>query len=191
MHDKNEEFILSNARIRLAKSLNASENRTAVAIQITEHALWYWQYYSKKYPDVETAAVLIGAQPILQRNQKYLVRIDDIIPGKYLIRKRGSVKLTADTWAYWNREMLERYPDSSSCILGYAHTHPHMPIFYSKDDVVVHNSSFTMPWHIGLVSDPHKPICTARFFGWLNNLKDIIDCKFLWPTWCDDFERAN
>jgi len=187
---KNEAIVLSTARVRLIKSLNEAQNRTMVEIQVTEHALWYWQFFSINHPNVETAAVLVGLQPILQENKKYLVQVSDIIPGKYMICGKGSVSFTADTWAYWNREMMKRYPNESSCILGYAHTHPHIPIFYSKDDEVVHHSSFTMPWHVGLVSDPHKPINTARFFGWSNNQSEILDCNFQWPEWCDDFGKS-
>lgn len=186
-----ERITLSAARIRLISNLNEARNTTQVEIQMTEHALWYWLLFSLKKSDIETASVLLGPQPILQRNNKYLVQVNDIIPGKHMICKKGSVTFTANTWAYWNRELFKRYPTGGSCILGYAHTHPRMPIFYSPDDEIVHRSSFRMQWQIGLVSDPHKPISTARFYGWSHNQGQLLDCNFLWPKFCDDFGTFN
>ena len=59
---------------------------------------------------------------------------------------------TADSWAQLHEDRVRRYPDLD--IVGWYHTHPNLGVFYSADDVVVHQAAFVMPWQVGLVYDP-------------------------------------
>lgn len=179
------------AYVRVANSMNENLNKSAVEIQITEHAVRVWQAYSMSFPTIEVAAALVGPKPIIQKNGKYSVHVNDILSGKYLCSNSGNVVLTADCFSYWNKIMSERYPADTTMILGWAHSHPRIPVFFSGDDVLVHRVAFTNPFQVALVSDPHQPMSTAKFFAWSMEQNEICDVKYSWPDWCDEFGSVN
>ncbi len=187
MMSDSAEIIISNARVRLATNLNEANNKTAVEIRMTEHVIRLYQAFSMSFPTVEVAAALVGPNPVRQKNGKYLVIINDLLPGKHLRSGRSSVVLSADTFAYWNTQLAKRYRHQSAWILGWGHTHPRLPIFMSRDDVVVHQAAFRNEFNVALVSDPFQPMSAAKFFAWSTDQNSVCDVRYVWPAWIDEF----
>lgn len=88
-----ETTIASDARVRLAVSLNEDANQTAVQICVHEHALRLWQAYEMSYPKREVATALVRPKPTCEKTGKKIVLIDDVFPGRYLKSGEGSGEL--------------------------------------------------------------------------------------------------
>ncbi len=154
-----------------------------IDIFIGEHALRYVQAHTLSFPKVEVAGVLIGKRPQQQRDGRYPVCIHSAIAGKHLKSSAVSVQITADTWRQWNQEINDRYPDGTAVIVGWYHSHPNLPIFFFQDDFVVHQACFSSHHHVSLITDPHKPFSSSKFYCWEPNQNSVIDASFPWPEW--------
>jgi proteasome lid subunit RPN8/RPN11 len=80
---------------------------------------------------------------------------------------------TADSWAQLHEERARRYPELD--IVGWYHTHPNLGVFYSADDVIVHQAAFVMPWQVGLVYDPVRG--EGCLVGWDGSGEGNVDAK--------------
>ena len=107
-----------------------------------------------------------------QQGERTYVEVKAAIPA--LSDKKGPVHFTftADAWANAHTLRETHYPDLK--IIGWFHTHPNLGVFYSSDDMVVHSTAFSLPWHVGLVVDPVRD--EAAFFGWeKDDVTQVVD----------------
>jgi hypothetical protein len=72
------------------------------------------------------------------------------------------LKITHDTWAEAQNEVRELFPGMH--LVGWYHSHPHIGVFMSGSDVVIHQDIFNEPWHVALVLDPSRQ--EAQFYAW-------------------------
>lgn len=111
----------------------------------------------------EVGGALLGMA--YQHNELLFVEVQAAIPAVSADHGPSHFTFTADVWAQLHRDR-EAYPDLE--FVGWFHTHPNLGVFFSSDDVVVHNAAFRQPWHIALVVDPvRNEACT---FGWDNGV---------------------
>lgn len=110
---------------------------------------------------VELGGILLGHAT--QADGQLCVYVEAAIPARSEENGPVHFTFTHDTWDGIHEDRETLYPHLD--IVGWFHTHPDLGVFYSTDDEVVHSSSFTQPWHIGLVVDPVRN--HASYFGWL------------------------
>ena len=107
--------------------------------------------YGSVNSEIEVCGVLLGNLCWHPDNRWYLV-VDDIIIGKDALHNEGSVTFTEQTWNYINAEHDKNYPHK--IVVGWFHTHPGFGIFFSEDDLLVHQMGFTFEWEVAYVYDP-------------------------------------
>ncbi|MCO5183343.1 MAG: Mov34/MPN/PAD-1 family protein [Anaerolineae bacterium] len=108
---------------------------------------------------VEVGGALLGVA--YQHNDLLFVEVQAAIPAVSADHGPSHFTFTADVWAQLHRDR-EAYPELE--FVGWFHTHPDLGVFFSSDDIVVHNAAFRQPWHVALVVDPvRNEACT---FGW-------------------------
>jgi proteasome lid subunit RPN8/RPN11 len=98
----------------------------------------------------ELGGVLLGEAG--RDEDGHFVRVRASLPVRTTDHGPVHFTFTADSWAELHEERAQRYPKLD--IVGWYHTHPNLGVFYSADDVVVHQAAFVMPWQVGLVIDP-------------------------------------
>jgi proteasome lid subunit RPN8/RPN11 len=119
----------------------------------------------------ELGGVLLGE--VGNDEAGYTVKVRATLP--VLTADHGPVHFTftADSWAQLHEDRVRRYPKLD--IVGWYHTHPNLGVFYSADDVVVHQAAFVMPWQVGLVYDPIRG--EGCLVGWLGPNDHNADAK--------------
>jgi proteasome lid subunit RPN8/RPN11 len=130
----------------------------------------------------EVGGALLGTA--YRHNDVLFVEVQAAIPALAADHGPSHFTFTADVWAQLHRDR-EAYPELE--FVGWFHTHPDLGVFFSADDVVVHNAAFRQPWHIGLVVDPVRDeACT---FGWDNG--EIAPLLGFYEFLADDAEAAD
>ncbi|MEM9775545.1 MAG: Mov34/MPN/PAD-1 family protein [Chloroflexota bacterium] len=134
-----------------------------VVVMMRQSALRQIDDHSRSDVGVELGGLLLGN--VYQHEDRLYVDIEAALDAKS--DKNGPVHFTftADAWATAHQEREEHYPNLK--IVGWFHTHPNLGVFYSGDDVVVHTTAFSLPWHVGLVLDPVRN--TVALFGWVED----------------------
>lgn len=107
----------------------------------------------------ELGGLLLGR--VYRHQRTAFVEITAALPAINLDHGPIHFSFKADSWTQLNRDREAKYPQLE--VVGWFHTHPGLGVFYSSDDVVVHTSSFTLAWQVGLVVDPIRQ--EASFFG--------------------------
>ena len=98
----------------------------------------------------ELGGVLLGE--VGKDEDGYTVKVRATLPVRTADHGPVHFTFTADSWAQLHEDRVRRYPELD--IVGWYHTHPNLGVFYSADDVIVHQAAFVMPWQVGLVYDP-------------------------------------
>ena len=155
----------------------------ATDVFIEEPALRAAQAHALSSPTREVAGVLVGPRPEKQPDGRYRVHISDTIIAKHTVMQGASVTYTPESWRYMNDQLLLRYPDETSIMVGWYHTHPGFGIFLSGMDLFIHQNFFTQIWHVALVLDPRAR--SAGFFGWDRQRSRVSRLDFQWPTWAE------
>ncbi|MFO7536920.1 MAG: Mov34/MPN/PAD-1 family protein, partial [Chloroflexota bacterium] len=155
----------------------------AVDVFIEEPALRAAQAHALSSPTREVAGVLVGPRPEKQPDGRYRVHISDTIIAKHTVMQGASVTYTPESWRYMNDQLYERYPDETSMMVGWYHTHPGFGIFLSGMDLFIHQNFFTQIWHVALVLDPRAR--SAGFFGWDRQRARVSRLEFQWPAWAE------
>ena len=134
-----------------------------VVVMMRQNALRQIDDHGRSNVSVELGGLLLGN--VYQHEDRLYVDVEAALDAKS--DKNGPVHFTftADAWATAHKEREERYPHLK--IVGWFHTHPNLGVFYSGDDVVVHTTAFSLPWHVGLVLDPVRD--TVALFGWVED----------------------
>lgn len=156
-----------------------------VVVMMRQTALRQIDDHGRSDVGVELGGLLLGN--VYQHEDRLYVDIEAALDAKS--DKNGPVHFTftADAWATAHQEREEHYPDLK--IVGWFHTHPNLGVFYSGDDVVVHTTAFSLPWHVGLVLDPVRN--TVALFGWVED--DVTQENSLAPIqgWYELAETAD
>lgn len=155
----------------------------AVDVFIEEPALRAAQAHALSSPTREVAGVLVGPRPEKQPDGRYRVHISDTIIAKHTVMQGASVTYTPESWRYMNDQLALRYPDETSIMVGWYHTHPGFGIFLSGMDLFIHQNFFTQIWHVALVLDPRAR--SAGFFGWDRQRTRVSRLDFQWPNWAE------
>jgi len=155
----------------------------AVDVFIEEPALRAAQAHALSSPTREVAGVLVGPRPEKQPDGRYRVHISDTIIAKHTVMQGASVTYTPESWRYMNDQLFARYPDETSIMVGWYHTHPGFGIFLSGMDLFIHQNFFTQIWHVALVLDPRAR--SAGFFGWDRQRTRVSRLNFQWPAWAE------
>jgi proteasome lid subunit RPN8/RPN11 len=155
----------------------------AVDVFIEEPALRAAQAHALSSPTREVAGVLVGPRPEKQPDGRYRVHISDTIIAKHTVMQGASVTYTPESWRYMNDQLFARYPDETSIMVGWYHTHPGFGIFLSGMDLFIHQNFFTQIWHVALVLDPRAR--SAGFFGWDRQQTRVNRLDFQWPAWAE------
>jgi proteasome lid subunit RPN8/RPN11 len=155
----------------------------AVDVFIEEPALRAAQAHALSSPTREVAGVLVGPRPEKQPDGRYRVHISDTIIAKHTVMQGASVTYTPESWRYMNDQLFVRYPDETSIMVGWYHTHPGFGIFLSGMDLFIHQNFFTQIWHVALVLDPRAR--SAGFFGWDRQRVRVSRLDFQWPAWAE------
>ncbi|MEM8859962.1 MAG: Mov34/MPN/PAD-1 family protein [Chloroflexota bacterium] len=144
-----------------------------VVVMMRQSALRQIDDHSRSDVNVELGGLLLGN--VYQHEDRLYVDVEAALDAKS--DKNGPVHFTftADAWATAHQEREALYPGLK--IVGWFHTHPNLGVFYSGDDVVVHTTAFSLPWHVGLVLDPVRD--TVALFGWIED--DITEEKSISP----------
>ncbi len=131
-----------------------------VVVMVRQEALLQIDEHGRSDTAVELGGLLLGN--VYQNDNRLFVDVSAAIVARS--DKNGPVHFTftADAWAACHEEREAVYPELK--IVGWYHTHPDLGVFYSGDDVVVHTTAFSLPWHVGLVLDPVRN--TVALFGW-------------------------
>lgn len=145
-----------------------------VHIFVSQQALTQVETHGQTDIGCELGGLLLGKAYNQKdgKGEKIYVEVKAAIPA--LSDKKGPVHFTftADAWANAHLLRETHYPDLK--IIGWFHTHPNLGVFYSSDDMVVHSTAFSLPWHVGLVVDPVRD--EAAFFGWeKDDVTQVVD----------------
>lgn len=127
--------------------------------------------YAQSDTSCELGGVLLGSY--IEKEGKYLVKIEAAIEALYSETKRTNIKFTHKTWEYIDKVKEAKYPETR--IVGWYHTHPGFGIFLSKHDQFIHSNFFNLPWQVAYVIDPVQGL--NGFFGWSDNNIDKIPFK--------------
>ena len=144
-----------------------------VVVMMRQNALRQIDDHSRSDVGVELGGLLLGN--VYQHEDRLYVDVEAALDAKSDQNGPVHFTFTADAWATAHQEREALYPDLK--IVGWFHTHPNLGVFYSGDDVVVHTTAFSLPWHVGLVLDPVRD--TVALFGWVED--DITQEKSLAP----------
>lgn len=131
-----------------------------VLVIVAQEALQQVRGHSISNLRAEVGGTLLGSA--FRHGQQIVVQIKAALPARNDDHGPVHFKFTADAWRQLNHDRETQYADLN--VVGWFHTHPGLGVFYSGDDVVVHSTSFTLPWQVGLVVDPIRN--EACFFGW-------------------------
>lgn len=134
-----------------------------VVVIMRQDALLQIDAHGRSDVAVELGGLLLGN--VYQHENRLFVEINAAIEAKSEQNGPVHFTFTADAWAAAHQERETNYPDLK--IVGWFHTHPNLGVFYSSDDVVVHSTAFSLPWHVGLVLDPVRD--TVALFGWVED----------------------
>lgn len=145
---------------RLSCIHGTSPREHEVHLICSQTALQQIDSHSRSNLYSELGGFLLGEA--FQKDGYLFVEVSAAIPA--LSDEHGPVHFTftADAWANAHKVREEQYPGLK--IVGWFHTHPNLGVFYSDDDVIVHSTAFSLPWHVGLVIDPIRD--EAALFGW-------------------------
>lgn len=133
-----------------------------VLVVATQQALQQIHSHAISNLRAEVGGTLLGSA--YRHGRQIVVEIKAALPARNDDHGPIHFKFTADAWRQLNQDREADYPKLN--VVGWFHTHPGLGVFYSGDDVVVHRTSFTLPWQVGLVVDPIRN--EACFFGWRN-----------------------
>ncbi|MFK7805600.1 MAG: Mov34/MPN/PAD-1 family protein [Anaerolineae bacterium] len=134
-----------------------------VVVMMRQDALLQVDAHGRSNMEVELGGLLLGN--VYQHEDRQFVDVEAAIEVKSDRNGPVHFTFTADAWAAAHHERETIYPHLK--IIGWFHTHPDLGVFYSGDDVVVHTTAFSLPWHVGLVLDPVRN--TAALFGWIKD----------------------
>jgi proteasome lid subunit RPN8/RPN11 len=140
--------------------LHGVEDAWPVTVVFDQQALLAVQRHSESDLAVELGGVLVGQ--VSRHQGQSIVHVRAALPAHSDQHGPVHFTFTADAWRGLNQDRRQHYPDQQ--IVGWFHTHPDLGVFFSGDDVVVHQAAFTQPWHVGLVVDPVRR--EMALFGW-------------------------
>ena len=136
-------------------------------------------------PDIDKLQIIVGSQAFLKIDQhtrsdmtrevggflvgkpyewhgKKYVEIIDSVPAEATSSSAVHLTISPNTWLQAQNLLREKFPDMY--IVGWYHTHPHMALFLSSQDMAIHEGFFREDWHVALVLDPTRR--EAAFFIW-------------------------
>ena len=116
--------------------------------------------------DHEVCGLLLGT--FVSWSDRDYVEVTRALAGTTTDAGASHVKFTASTWSSM-LEVKER-EHSSLTIVGWYHSHPHLGVFMSSDDLEIQRAFFPEPWQLGLVIDPHL----SGFGLFVNAQNDVI-----------------
>jgi proteasome lid subunit RPN8/RPN11 len=163
--------------------LHGIEAAWPVTVAFSQEALIAIQRHCESDMRVELGGVLVGR--VGRHDGRNIVHVHNALPAHSDQHGPVHFTFTADAWRQLNQDRAAAFPDLQ--IVGWFHTHPDLGVFFSGDDVVVHQAAFTQPWHVGLVVDPIRH--EMALFGWegqtehqrLVNIRGFVELPDLQP----------
>jgi proteasome lid subunit RPN8/RPN11 len=133
-----------------------------VSIFFSQHAYIGCTAHACSDVSREVGGVLIGQVLQARKRQGQYVVIEDTLEAHHTDFGPAHLTFTHDSLVHLNNELDDRYPGRQ--MVGWYHTHPHMDIFLSSQDIWLHSNFFGEPWQVALVIEP----CSDRggFFCW-------------------------
>jgi|GEM_PF-4790405 len=112
--------------------------------------------------DKEVGGILIG--DACAHGDHIIVNITAVIRGDMRDSSAVHVTFKAEDWSKMLRLQEQHFPDKQ--IVGWYHSHPNMPVFFSSYDLAIHRDFFNSPWFVGLVYNGQQQLMTL--FTWQN-----------------------
>lgn len=108
----------------------------------------------------EVGGVLVGGYHTY--NTMRFIEVRGFIRAEHTVSRTLSLTFTHETWEAIHQKKKELYPDER--VLGWYHSHPRSGIYFSGNDVFIHQNFFSLEWQVALVVDPQKR--DFGFFQW-------------------------
>jgi proteasome lid subunit RPN8/RPN11 len=141
--------LLQNLPIAVQRSLSADVACTVLIEGCAIERLFTWL---RQDPNHEHMAIPVGSvflTPFV--HGQYLVVVRDMLPVKEVVSRQLRVAMTPESWpSLWKELGLQM----DRTILGWAHSHPSLGVFFSAEDHRTQRQWFQQPWHIAIVADP-------------------------------------
>lgn len=131
---------------------------------------------------VERGGILVGSIYESTNGGRRIVEISDIIVSEHNASSVIELRYTFESWQAQNRRMKEEFPGKR--IVGWYHTHlvdismktegekiEKTKMFFSRDDVFLHETFFPEEWYVAMVLDPQE---NSIFFQWKDDR--IVAC---------------
>ena len=132
--------------------------------------------------EVERGGILVGSVYESTDGGRRIVEISDMIISEHNASSVIELRYTFESWQAQNRRMREEFPGKK--IVGWYHTHlvdismktegekiEKTKMFFSRDDVFLHETFFPEEWYVAMVLDPQE---NSIFFQWKDN--QIVAC---------------
>ncbi len=124
----------------------------------------------QKYRNREVGGVFVGGY--YEYNTLRYVEICGVIPAAHTVSRGLSLRFTHDTWKDIRQKMEQSFPGER--LLGWYHSHPKSGIYFSGNDIFIHENFFSLPWQIAIVADPLQQ--KIGFFQWKG--KSVERCGY-------------
>jgi proteasome lid subunit RPN8/RPN11 len=108
----------------------------------------------------EVGGGLVGGWHKDPRAGGQFIVIEAVLPAHYTRQGPAYLTFTQDSLVAMHDELETRHPEKQ--LVGWYHTHPHMGIFLSHNDLWLHDHFFPEIWQVALVVEPHSG--TGGFF---------------------------
>jgi proteasome lid subunit RPN8/RPN11 len=133
-----------------------------VSIFFSQHAYVSCTTHASSDVSREVGGVLVGQVLQARKGKGQYVVIEDTIEAQHTHYGPAHLTFTHDSLVRLNNELEDRFPGRH--MVGWYHTHPHMDVFLSSQDIWLHANFFSEPWQVALVIEP----CSERggFFPW-------------------------
>jgi proteasome lid subunit RPN8/RPN11 len=146
--------------------------RRSALVEIDEHIA--------QNPDRESGGVLVGQVYGDTATEELFVEVIHAIPARLAAATATSLRFTPETWQEINIEKQKRFQGQQLLTVGWYHSHlvatrlldkngkvGYTDLFFSIDDMFIHEHFFKEPWHVALVLSPHHQ--QRVFFQWRTN----------------------
>lgn len=161
---RNDELNLDDIKIHSAevvdKPLQASPYARPAEIIVEAQAWRQMCQHAREDLRNEVGGIMLGN--IYEHDGGTVVRVTTTVAARGAINSMASIEFTYDSWSHMEKERQKRAPEEK--LIGWYHTHPGFPAFFSSTDRFMHENFFPQPWHVALVINPVND--EHRFYRW-------------------------
>jgi proteasome lid subunit RPN8/RPN11 len=121
-------------------------------VVVNRYALDAAMSHAQAHLSVEVGGLCLGQVFKNRQDERLLIRVEQMVQAEHTIAGAAHVTFTYETWHQFMDVQTRDYPDLR--LLGWYHSHPGFGVFLSSMDFFIHQSFFSMPWHIAVVVEP-------------------------------------